>query len=116
MTRKETRISIYVWPTVSEPPTDDEFDCGKSLVEPAPVKNLLLRLHQGPPKSAHRHRARNERFRGRGRRVRQASQGKPAMHLSGTSQWDITKDEEIPHPPVRSPSPWKHRASALDTG
>ena len=41
MTRKETRISSYVWLTVydpADPPTDDELDCGKSLVEPTPVK------------------------------------------------------------------------------
>jgi hypothetical protein len=59
MTRKETRISSYVWPTVYEPPTDDESDCDKSLVEPAPVKTPAAMgtptLSKGLPKSADRH-------------------------------------------------------------
>ena len=58
MTRKETSISSYVWPAVYEQPTDDESDCDKSLVEPAPFKTPAAVGKSTPrrslPKSADR--------------------------------------------------------------
>ena len=94
ITRKETRISSYVWPTLYEPSTDDELDCDKSLVEPAPVKTSAAvgksTLRRSLQKSA-------DRLRGNTSVSAAGAAGK------AKNQWDVTKDEEIPDPPCSTP-------------
>ncbi len=95
-TRKENRISSYVWPTVYEPPSDDENDCYKSLVEPAPVKTPAAvgkpTLRKGLPKSA-------DRLRGK------TSVSVAAAAGNAKNQWDVTEDEEIRDTPRSTPKP-----------
>ena len=96
MTRRETRISSCVWPTVYEPPTNDELDCNKSLVEPTPVKTPAAvgksTLGRSLPKSA-------DRLRGNTSVSAAGAAGK------AKNQWDVTEDEEIPDPPRSTPKP-----------
>ncbi len=98
-TRKETRTSSYVWPTVYEPPTDDATDCDKSPVEPAPVTPVKTpaavgkpTLRKGLPKSA-------DRLRGKTSDSAAGAAGK------AKNQWDVTEDEGMPDPPRSTPKP-----------
>ena len=96
MTRRETSISSYVWPTVYEPPTDDELDCDKSLIEPTLVKTPAAvgksTLRRSLPKSADRL---------LGNTIVSAA----GAAIKAKNQWDVTEDEEIPDPLRSTPNP-----------
>ena len=94
MTRRETRISSCVWPTVYEPPTDDESDCDKSLVEPAPVKTPAAVGKSTPRRSLLK-----SADRLRGNTIVSAA----GAAIKAKNQWDVTEDEEIPDPPRSTP-------------
>ena len=105
MTRKEARISSYVWPTVYEPPTDDELDCDKSLVEPAPVKTPAAvgksTLHRSLPKSADRLRGNTFFFCRRGRHQSQEPVGRHRGRGDPRSASFDPQDRGSSAPPLR---------------
>ena len=92
VTRRESRISSYTWPTVLEPPSDDESALDKSLVEYAINKPPA---GQGVPVSTSR-----RSF------TKTADHQSMKTITSGTGvvmrtkpQWDVTEDNMIPDLP-----------------
>ena len=89
VTRRESRISSYTWPTVLEPPLDYESALDKSLVEYA---INTLPAGQGVPVSTSRRSFTKTADR---QPMRTSTSGTGAIVLT-KPQWGVTKDNEIP--------------------
>jgi hypothetical protein len=87
MTRYESRISSYSWPTVFEPPSDDESALGKSLAEYAidkpPAGQGVTTSRRSLPKPVDR-------------RLLKTSTPDSGAVERPKLQWDVTEDNEIP--------------------
>ena len=92
VTRRESRISSYTWPTVLEPPSDDESALDKSLVEYAIDKPPA---GQGVPVSTSR---RSFSKTADHLPMRTSTSGSGAI-VRTKPQWDVTEDNEIPDLP-----------------
>jgi hypothetical protein len=87
VTRYESRLSSYTWPTVLEPPPDDESVLDKSFTEYAidkpPAGQGVITSLRSLPKSAERN------------SVKTSISGDRAVAWT-KPQWDVTEDNEIP--------------------